>query len=244
MDAAIDDLIDPTALLGALDKAVPQYLDRVDRGDLVYPACKRTSTDVEGNLRSVWEHTRIEGMRYVMMVPRRKVELLIDPARQPEMLESFLRQPPHANTVVDFTGVPIDDFVIAIVAGLNWLKHCAALAGVDREKFSGTLRNFRKITVIAQRWWALEGSTARCGQMLARQEMPPLMLYLVWLEYTRLAKEIAGAAMYGSLVDRSGDREFFKRDHANRSSELKAAPAAVLGLLGQLDRAHDPEDLG
>jgi hypothetical protein len=203
MDAAAGDLSAPLAIVRTLDQAVPKYLDRVDRGDLIYPACKRTAADIDGNLRAVWEHTRIEAMRYVIMVPRREVELLIDPVRQPEMLDAFLRKAPHEDTVVDFTGVAIDDFVVAIVAGLNWLNHCAVLAGVDRDKFSGTQRNFRKIVVVAQQWWALEGSGPRCYQMLAQYEKPPLMLHLMWLEYTQLAKQIATAAIFGSSTDRA-----------------------------------------
>ncbi|MEA2913386.1 MAG: hypothetical protein QOJ15_5467 [Bradyrhizobium sp.] len=203
MDAAAGDLAAPLAIVRTLDQAVPKYLDRVDRGDLIYPACKRTPADIDGNLRAIWEHTRIEAVRYVIMVPRREVELLIDPVRQPEMLDAFLRKAPHEDTVVDFTGVAIDDFVVAIVAGLNWLNHCAVLAGVDRDKFSGTQRNFRKIVVVAQQWWALEGSGPRCYQMLAQHEKPPLMLYLMWLEYTQLAKQIATAAIFGSSTDRA-----------------------------------------
>jgi hypothetical protein len=221
---AIGDLAGPTAILQALDQAVPLYIGKADRGDLVYPACKRTLTDADGNLRSIWEHTRIEAMRYVMLVPRREVELLVDPARQAEMLDAYLRRPPHDDTVVDFTGVAIDDFAIAITAGLNWLNHCAVLAGVDRDKFSGTLRNFRKIVVVAQRWWALEGSGPRCAEMLVRHEKPPLMLYLIWLEYTRLAKEIAIAA-------------------TRRSSHPNAAPEAVAETMARLERALDPDDL-
>jgi hypothetical protein len=230
MDAAGGDLSGPLAILRTLVDAVPKYLDRADRGDLIYPACKRTPGDVDGNFRSIWQHTRIEAMRYVIMVPRRDVELLIDPARQPEMLDGFLRKPPHEDTVVDFTGVPIDDFAIASVAGLNWLNHCAVLAGVDRDKFWGTHRNFRKIVVVAQRWWALEGSQARCYQMLAQQEKPPLMLYLIWLEYTRLAKQIATAAT-------------FKRDPADRRSEPNAAPAALAETMARFESASDPDDL-
>jgi hypothetical protein len=160
-------------------------------------------------------------MRYLIMVPRREVELLIDPARQPEMLDAFLRKAPHEETVVDFTGVAIDDFVVAIVAGLNWLIHCGVLAGVDRDKFSGTQRNFRKIVVVAQQWWALEGSGPRCYQMLAQHEKPPLMLYLIWLEYTQLAKQIATAAIYAST------------DRATTTTETMA----------RLESARDPDDL-
>jgi hypothetical protein len=221
MEAAAGDLSAPLAIVRTLDQAVPKYLDRADRGDLIYPACKRTPADVDGNLRAVWEHTRIEAMRYLIMVPRREVELLIDPARQPEMLDAFLRKAPHENTVVDFTGVAIDDFVVAIVAGLNWLIHCAVLAGVDRDKFSGTQRNFRKIVVVAQQWWALDGSGPRCYQMLAQHEKPPLMLYLIWLEYTQLAKQIATAAIYPST------------DRAPTITETMA----------RLESAGDPDDL-
>jgi hypothetical protein len=222
--AAVGDLSGPTALLQALEQAVPLYIGKADRGDLIYPACKRTPTDADGNVRSIWEHTRIEAMRYVTLVPRREVELLVDPVRQPEMLDAYLRRPPHDDTVVDFTGVAIDDFAIAITAGLNWLNHCAVLAGVDRDKFSGTLRNFRKIVVIAQRWWALEGSGPRCHEMLVRHEKPPLMLYLIWLEYTRLAKEIAIAA-------------------SRRSSQTNAASGALAETMARLESARDPDDL-
>jgi hypothetical protein len=230
LDAAVGDFSGPRAIIRTLDEAVPKYLDRADRGELIYPACKRTPADLDGNLRAIWQHTRIEAMRYLIMVPGREVELLIDPARQPEMLDGFLRKPPHEATVVDFTGVPIDDVAIASVAGLNWLNHCAVLAGVDRDKFWGTHRNFRKIVVVAQRWWALEGSQARCDRMLAQQEKPPLMLYLIWLEYTQLAKQIATAAT-------------FKRDLADRTAEPKAAQAALTETMARLDRALDPDDL-
>ncbi|MEO6839817.1 MAG: hypothetical protein ABI192_03535 [Bradyrhizobium sp.] len=155
---SIGNLFDPLAVLAALDVATPQYLGRIDRKELVYPACTRTLIDPEGDVRSIWEHTRIEAMRYVMMVPRREVELLVDPSRQTEMIDAFLRRRPHEDTVIDFTGVPIDDYGIAIIAGFNWLNHCAALAGVDPDKFWRPLRNFRKITVVAQRWWALDGA--------------------------------------------------------------------------------------
>jgi hypothetical protein len=224
------DLSTPTAILQALQKSVPDYLDRVDRSDLIYPACKRTPEDAGGDVRAIWEHTRIEAMRYVIMVPGRNDEWLIEPARQPEMLDAFLRKPPHEDTVIDFTGVAAEDFVIAIVAGLNWLIHCAVLAGVDRKKFSGIRSNFRKITVVARRWWALEGSEPRCQEMLARGEKPPLMLYLVWLEYTRLAKEIAAAAIS-------------RRDVVDRRPELNAALAPFVKTMARLERASDPDDL-
>src|SRR5258708_36663854 len=159
---AVGNLFDPVALLAALDDATPDYLGRVDRGELIYPACNRTLTDVHGNVRSIWEDTRIEAMRYVMMVPRREVDLLVNPARQTEMLEAFLRRPPQEDTVVDFTGASIDDYSIAIIAGFNWLDQCAILAGVNPYKFLPPLRNFRKIALVAQQYEALECAGPPC----------------------------------------------------------------------------------
>jgi hypothetical protein len=239
----VGNLFDPVAILEAMDVATPGYFSRVDEGQLTYPAFKRSSTDVRSDVRSVWEDTRIEAMRYVMMVPRREFDLLIDPSRQPEMLDAFLRRPPHEETVIDFTGVPIDDLVIAIVAGLNWLSHCATLGGVHHEKYFGTLRKFRKIVVTAQQWWAIEGAEPRCHRMLADREFPPLMIYLVWLEYTRLAKEVAAAAILGSSINKStkGLRE------TRRLSDRPDQPFVTLETLDDarslLESAHEPDDL-
>ncbi|WP_224741387.1 hypothetical protein [Bradyrhizobium sp. 2S1] len=167
-DAAGDlrGLTDPLAFLAALDKVVPRYLDLADNGVLVYPACKRRSGDLLGDTRAIWEHTRLEAMRYVPMVPRQDTSLLADPSRQAEMIDAFLRQRAHDNTVVDFTGTAIEDYGIAIYAGLNWLNHCGAIVGADPQKFSGTLRSFRKVMVVARQWWALDGAAERCRQML------------------------------------------------------------------------------
>jgi hypothetical protein len=124
-------LLRPQAILEDLDKRVPQYLADTDQGKLIYPACKRTLSDVDGDVGRIWDHTRLEAMRYVMVVPGREFELLSGPARQIEMINAYLAQRPHGETVIDFTGTAAADFAIAIVAGLNWLTHCAQLAGVD-----------------------------------------------------------------------------------------------------------------
>jgi hypothetical protein len=45
----------------------------------------------------------------------------------------------------------------------------------------------------AQKWWEMEGAKERYAQLLQAQQEPPLFLYLVWVDYTRLATEIAAA---------------------------------------------------
>jgi hypothetical protein len=234
----------PQAILQDLDNRVPKYLDDADQGKLIYPACKRIPSDAHGDVRSIWDHTRLEAIRYVTMVPRREFELLADPSRQTEMLEAYLRQQPHEDTVIEFTGSTMSDLAIAIVAGFNWLNHCAVLVEVDRHKFSGTLSNFRKITVLAQQWWMMEGADARCSQMLLEREKPPLMLYLIWAEYTRLAKEIASAAFFGSSIDQAIDHrgDVLNREFAGRPDELNSALKELAETVANFESARDPDD--
>jgi hypothetical protein len=216
----------PDVLLEDLSKRVAGYLAIVDQGQLVHPACKRTLSDTEGDVASVWDHTRLEAMQYVMAVPGRQFELLSEPARQIEMIDAYLLQRPHENTVIDFTGTTSANFAIAILAGLNWLTHCAHLAGVPPAQQSGTIRNFRKLVMLAQQWWLTEGAAERCAEMLARAEQPPLMFYLIWSEYTRLAKQITAAAIFGASID--------------GSVKPAARPA---DLVPRFEAAKDPSDL-
>ena len=237
-------VLNPQAILRDLDKRVPQYLDDTDEGKLIYPACKRNPSDAHGDVRSIWDHTRLETIRYLTMVPRREFELLADPSRQSEMLEAYLRQQPHDDTVIEFTGSTMSDLAIAVVAGFNWLNHCATLVEVDRQKFSGTLSNFRKNTFLAQQWWATEGADARCSQMLLKGEKPPLMLYLIWAEYTRLAKEVASAAYFGSPIDKAIERrrEVLNREFAGRATELNSALDELAETMASFESARDPAD--
>jgi hypothetical protein len=216
----------PDAIFEDLSESVPRYLNDVDQGKLIYPACRRALSDANGDVRSVWDDTRLEAMRYVMMVPGREFDLLSGPARQMEMIDAYLFQRAHAETVIDFTGTASTDFAIAILAGLNWLTHCADLASVPPAQQTGTIRNFRKIVTVAQKWWLTEGAAERCDQLIANGQQPPLMLYLAWSEYTRLAKQVAAAAVFGSSI--------------NRSAKLVALPE---DLISRFEAAHDPNDL-
>jgi hypothetical protein len=183
----------PLPLHEDIEKRTKQYLDDVDNGKLVYPACKRAASDQAGDEASICDHTRLEAFRYLLSVPRREFALLADPDKQAALLEGYLRQLPHDQTVVEFTGNTPADLAIAILAGFNWLIQCAVQAGADPKEFLGALRNFRKVASSAQKWWAMDGARARCAEMLAAGQEPPLFLNLVWTDYTRMANEIAAA---------------------------------------------------
>jgi hypothetical protein len=161
------------------------------------------------------------------------------------MFDTFLRKPPHEKIVIDFTGIAADDLVTAIIAGLNWLNHCALLAGVDRSRYSGTLRNFRRVAALAHQWWALEGAQARCLRMPEIGEKPPFMLHLIWQNYTLLAKEIAAATIFGPSVGKTvaARGKMLENKLAERPSELAAEMAGLRDAILRLETAREPDDL-
>src|SRR5215510_4894761 len=183
----------PPTLLDDIEKRGRQYLDDIDNGKFVTPACKRTAMDAACDQAAVAEHTRLEAFRYLLAVPRNEYRLLAEPDQQAALLDSYLRQLPHEETVIEFTGNTNADIAIAIIAGFNWLVHCAVLAGADPKQFYGALRNFRRVASSAQKWWATDGAKERCTEMLQTQQEPPLLLNLVWADYGRMATEIATA---------------------------------------------------
>src|SRR6185437_9443096 len=56
---------------------------------------RRALSDANGDVRSVWDDTRLEAMRYVTMVPGREFDLLSGPARQIKLAAGHHRHVPH-----------------------------------------------------------------------------------------------------------------------------------------------------
>ena len=134
----------PHALLADIEKRGKQYLDEADNGKWVYPACKRTASDAGADKDQVCNHTRLEAVRYLLTVPRGEFRLLAEPDSQPAILDGYLRQLPHDETVIEFTGNTMSDLAIAVIAGFNWLNHCAGLAGADRRRIFGNAQPLPK----------------------------------------------------------------------------------------------------
>jgi hypothetical protein len=91
----------------------------------------------------------------------------------------------------------------------------------------------------------MEGADARCALLLRERQKPPLMLYLIWLEYTRLAKEVATAAIHGPSLDQAAarDRADLTKNLASRPNKLAAALDALAATMTRLQSARDPDDL-
>jgi hypothetical protein len=68
---------------------------------------------------------------------------------------------------------------------------------------------------------------------------------LIWTEYTRLAKEVAAAAFFGSSIERAvaGRHDVLKSEFAGRPAELNAALDELAETMASFERARDPDDL-
>ena len=91
----------------------------------------------------------------------------------------------------------------------------------------------------------MEGANERCSQMLVERAKPPLMLYLIWAEYTRLAKEVASAAFFGAPIDRAIDRRCLalEQKFTGRPAELALALDELSETMAGFEGARDPEEL-
>ena len=79
-----------------------------------------TASDAGADKDAICNHTRLEAMRYLLTVPRGEFRLLAEPGSQPAILDAYLRQLPHDQTVIEFTGNTMSDLAIAVIAGFNW----------------------------------------------------------------------------------------------------------------------------
>ena len=81
--------------------------------------------------------------------------------------------------------------------------------------------------------------------MLADREFPPLVIYLMWLEYTRLAKKVAEAAILGSSIDKSdkGLRETLARRLSDQPGQQFATLETLDDARNLFEKAQEPNDL-
>lgn len=81
--------------------------------------------------------------------------------------------------------------------------------------------------------------------MLENRELPPLMFYLLWGSFTRLAKEVAVASIYGSCLDVALERQSrnLRSALAGQPKQLEAALIAQKENATLLMSASDPNNL-
>ena len=134
----------------------------------------------------------MEAFRYLLSVPRKEFALLGDPDQQALLLDGYLRQLPHDQTVIEFTGNTAADLSIATIAGFTgWFIAPSSPARIRRNFRSAP--QFPQGSLLGAEMMDDGRGKAACAEMLKAKQEPPLFLYLIWADYTRLAKGIVAA---------------------------------------------------
>jgi hypothetical protein len=81
--------------------------------------------------------------------------------------------------------------------------------------------------------------------MLRMREKPPLMLYLVWQNYTMLSKEVTSATMFGPSIQRTIARRqgMLEEEFAEHPARREAAITELTEAMSLFDAAQEPDDL-
>ena len=183
----------PHTLLDEIEKRGKQYVDDVDNGKLISPACKRTASDAGHDQAAIADHTRLEAFRYLLRCRAKNFACSPSRMQQAALLDGYLRQLPHEDMVIEFTGVTHADLAIAIIAGFNWLVHCAVSLAPRPISFTARCATSAGSPPPRKNGGPPTAQRSAMREMLQAQQEPPLFLNLVWADYSRMAEEIAAA---------------------------------------------------
>jgi hypothetical protein len=111
--------------------------------------------------------------------------------------------------------------------------------------YEGAVETFEKDCANAYGWWQKEGVGPRAYSLLSHGERPPLMIYVLWHETNRLAKEISTACIFGSSHE-NGFASLFQAAREKFPDDPKRANEWIDEFKAAFERvraANDPDDL-
>ena len=242
---AAGNLFDAQALTTAIARNIPQYITDVKRGRCQAPACTRQLGEPRANVRDIWEDTRLEALTPLFNHGASNAMALCEPARQTELFHAFRHDRPHLKFPHVATGDEVHDTIQAVFQCVDYLRDQCLKAGTNYDVFKGAVATFEKDCANAYDWWQKEGAGPTAYLLLSHGERPPLMIYILWRETTRLAKEIATACIYGSSLENAlvndvrWAREKFRDDPKAANEWIDEFKT----MLGRIRAANDPDDL-
>jgi hypothetical protein len=242
---AITTAIEAQGLIATITRDVPKYLMEVRSGRYKAPACTRRPREPRGNVHDIWEDTRLEAFAPLLNHVGSNVMTLGRSARQRELFHAFRHDRPHLKYPDVATGEEVHDTVQAVFQCLIYLRDQCLKAKTSYNVYAGALETFEKDCVAAYDWWQKEGAGPTADLPLVHDERPPLMIYILWRETTRLAKEIATASIYGLSLEYASAKgvqwagEKF-RDDPKSADELIDE---IKALFGCLSAANEPDNL-
>jgi hypothetical protein len=242
---AITTAIEAQALTAAITRNVPKYLMDVKLGRCRAPACARRPGEPRGNVHDIWEDTRSEALVPLLNHGGSNTLALCRPARQRELFHAFIHDRPHLKFPDVPTGEEVPDTIQAVSQCLTYLRDQCLKAKTSYNVYVGALEGFEKECATANDWWQKQSDGPTADLPLLHDARPPLMIYILWRETTRLAKEIATASIYGPSLEKAlvkgvrwAEEKF--RDDPKAAKELIGE---IKALFERLRASNEPDDL-
>jgi hypothetical protein len=245
LKAAVGNLFEPPALIRAIGELIPQYHAEVIQGSCKSPACTRRLGDPRGNVRDIWEDTRLESLVPLFTYGASNAMAVCKVEMQRDLFHAFQNERPHLKFPHVAKNNEVHDTTQAIFQCIIYLSEQCFKVGTNYDVYDGAVTAFEKKCSSAYDWWQQKGAGRTAYLQLSHGERPPLMFYVLWAEATRLAKEIAIASIYGSSLESAlasdirWARENFGDDHQAANEWIDEFKAG----LALLRSANEPEDL-
>jgi hypothetical protein len=195
----------PSAIATAstLRARLDRYKFSVRSHEVRTPACHRRQGDARGNLRDIWEDTRLEAMQQLLEHGSARIDALASPGAQPLLLSALkqldrpIQQPPAA------TGEPLLDTVTAPFCAIEYLREKCLEAGISNELPATALESFNNRCDFVNIW----RQTPEVYPLTFSGCSLPTMFSIVWDEITRLAKELAIITVFGAPLEAAIQRD-------------------------------------
>jgi hypothetical protein len=232
---------DAVLVASTLSEKLRRYRFSVQSHEFRAPASTRLRGEPRGNVRDVWEDTRLEAMQRLSEHGSVKFADLASADRQSTLFDVLRKLDKPPKYPIASTSDAVIDTVNAPFCALDYLRDRCLEAGTTTEVTASALESFLTRCEFAGICWQ---ETRPGHHLLGADYSPPTMFSIIWDEVTRLSKEIAVATIIGSPLEKA-----IKRDigHLNaryaKDSRLVSFCDKIKSQQIRILEAIEPDDL-
>jgi hypothetical protein len=232
---------DAVLVASTLSEKLRRYRLSVQSNEFRTPASTRLRGEPRGNVRDVWEDTRLEAMQRLSEHGSVKFADLASADRQSALFDVLRKLDKPPKYPIALTGDAGIDTVSASFCALGYLRDKCLEAGTTTEVTTSALESFLTRCEFAGICWQ---ETRRGHHLLGAGYSPPMMFSIIWDEVTRLSKEIAVATIIGSPLEKAIKRDI---EHLNaryaKDSKLVSFCEKIRLQQIRIHEAIEPDDL-
>jgi hypothetical protein len=186
--------VDINVVALTLQDEIRAYSAAVVSNKFRVPACKRTRGEPRGSLREIWEDTRLEAMQRLMEHGAAGIDDLASAEEQRVLSEALRQIDKGPQNRIWPAGDALRDTISETFCTLNYLQDRCIELGIPTA-------SARKSFIERCEFVSLWQQNSKVYQSLFPNHKLPTIFSILWDEVTRLAKEIAVAAVFGHPLE-------------------------------------------